>query len=216
VADTKISALTALTGANLATGDLVPVVDVSDTGGTGGGAGGTPKKITATEFATGLMTIGGLYVPQFAVKTADETVSASTTLQNDDHLFWSIGNSSTEIWFFELIASVSAANTTMDIKTLFTAPAGATIKWGTNATTGGPSSFATLAVSATPPGLNTNIATAAAYGTFAGTSGVYLMGMLYGGGTAGTVNFQWAQNTSDAGNLTVQKGSFIRYTKIAA
>ena len=53
MADTKISALTALTGANVADGDLFPVVDVSDTSMA---ASGTNKKMTRVELRTALVT----------------------------------------------------------------------------------------------------------------------------------------------------------------
>ena len=51
MADTKISALTALTGVNAATGDLAVVVDVSDSTMA---ATGTDKKITLAETRIGL------------------------------------------------------------------------------------------------------------------------------------------------------------------
>ena len=54
MADKKISALTALVGANVASGDVLAVVDVSAT---------ETKKITATELATyinGVAPAGGL------------------------------------------------------------------------------------------------------------------------------------------------------------
>jgi len=51
VADTKITALTALTGANTATTDVLPLVDISDTTMA---ASGTTKKIDVSELAIGL------------------------------------------------------------------------------------------------------------------------------------------------------------------
>lgn len=55
MADTKISALTALLGASLASDDLVPVVDVSDTTMA---ASGTTKAMTITNLITGLSALG--------------------------------------------------------------------------------------------------------------------------------------------------------------
>ena len=49
MADTKISAMTALTGANLATDDVFPVVETSE-----GAADTGNKKMTAAELAKGL------------------------------------------------------------------------------------------------------------------------------------------------------------------
>lgn len=47
----SISPLTAITGDNIASGDLAVVVDVSDTAA---GAGGTDKKLTMSELAAAL------------------------------------------------------------------------------------------------------------------------------------------------------------------
>lgn len=57
MADTKITDLTALTGASLATGDDLAVVDISDTTMA---ASGTDKKITADQLAVGLATTLGV------------------------------------------------------------------------------------------------------------------------------------------------------------
>lgn len=57
MADTRISDLTAITGSSVASTDLVPIVDVSDTTMA---ASGTDKKITATELATAITTLGSL------------------------------------------------------------------------------------------------------------------------------------------------------------
>ena len=45
--------------------------------------------------------------------------------------------------------------------------------------------------------------------------GVSLGGVFVTSSTPGTYNFQWAQNTSDAGNLTLNANSFIRITRLA-
>ena len=59
MADQKLSALGALTGANLASGDEFLVLDVSDTTMS---ADGTDKAITATELSTGLAALAGGHV----------------------------------------------------------------------------------------------------------------------------------------------------------
>lgn len=59
MADTKITDLTAITGANTASGDLIPIVDVSDTSMA---ASGTTKKITRDELELAL-TADGLTMP---------------------------------------------------------------------------------------------------------------------------------------------------------
>lgn len=72
MADTKVSDLTAITGANTATGDLFSLVDVSDTTMA---ASGTNKKITRAELLNALAT-------SFAQTLLDDTdaATARTTL----------------------------------------------------------------------------------------------------------------------------------------
>jgi hypothetical protein len=62
MADTKITALTALTGANVADTDKVPVVDVSDTTMA---ASGTTKSITALELGTAIGANGRLNLGEY-------------------------------------------------------------------------------------------------------------------------------------------------------
>jgi hypothetical protein len=57
VADKKISALTALVAASVASGDVLAVVDVSAT---------ETKKITATDLATAVTTLGVLATEAYA------------------------------------------------------------------------------------------------------------------------------------------------------
>lgn len=71
MADTKISALTNLTGANLATGDELPVVDAS---------AAATKAITADELAIGLNT---LYGGRLTVNTVASTGSTETLTSAD-------------------------------------------------------------------------------------------------------------------------------------
>jgi hypothetical protein len=74
VADTKISALTALTGANAADGDLAAVVDVSDTTQA---ASGTTKSMSVAELAAAVGGNGRLALGQFT--TTDPSTPGSTT-----------------------------------------------------------------------------------------------------------------------------------------
>lgn len=69
MADTKISALTALTGANVAVGDKIPIVDVSDTTMA---ASGTTKQMTFAELKVAL----GIYNAALA---SDATTNSTTT-----------------------------------------------------------------------------------------------------------------------------------------
>jgi hypothetical protein len=84
MADTKISGLTALTGANTASGDLLTIVDVSDTTMA---ATGTNKKITLTELQSAPVSAGTangvLYLNGSKVATAGSALTFDgTTLTN--------------------------------------------------------------------------------------------------------------------------------------
>lgn len=75
MADTKTSALTALTGAALATGDLIGVVDVSDTSMA---ASGTNKQMTAGNLVTGILTLGNTDITELIRDTIAAALTAGT------------------------------------------------------------------------------------------------------------------------------------------
>lgn len=72
MADAKVTALTALTGANSASDDLLPIVDISDTTMA---ASGTTKSITRAELFIGASVISGTYTPTLSNTT---NIAAST------------------------------------------------------------------------------------------------------------------------------------------
>lgn len=74
MADTKTTALTSITGANVADDDVVPIVDISDTSMA---ASGTTKKITALELARAIGDNGRLTLDAAPTPAAP---SAGTTL----------------------------------------------------------------------------------------------------------------------------------------
>lgn len=83
MADSKITALTALTGANVATGDAMLVTDVSDTTQD---ASGTSKQITADELAAAILRLrpprpGSLALPSGALAATFPRGAAATAGQ---------------------------------------------------------------------------------------------------------------------------------------
>lgn len=85
MADQKISQLTALLGANTASGDLVTIVDISDTTM---GASGTNKKMTLAEFqaspvsagtANGVLYLNGTKVPSSGSALTFDGTNLATT-----------------------------------------------------------------------------------------------------------------------------------------
>lgn len=129
-------------------------------------------------------------------KSADETVNNSATLQDDDHLFFSIG--ANETWTFRFVLFANSG-TSPDLKAAVTAPAGASCKYA-----------AIDAEAAVTTPVVTTCGTATAMLTGTGAYDVYeVVGTVVNGATAGTVNLQWAQNVAAASNTIVATGSYM-------
>ncbi|MFM7262100.1 MAG: hypothetical protein ACKO3W_16060, partial [bacterium] len=126
-------------------------------------------------------------------------LTSSTTLQNDDALIISLGaNDAVEFSGMMFATSTSA---TPDLKVAFTVPTGATIRWFGEW-------FGESYVSS---GLITASGTASPVFPIA-ANGVGLFkfnGIVTNGSTAGNLQFQWAQNTSNSNAVTVQQRSFL-------
>ena len=124
------------------------------------------------------------------IKTADETVSNSSTLQDDDELAFSVAaNENLLIECHFQYESTAVA----DIKFGITLPSGATASW--RESTG----------LATP--LNES-QTLAPNNTFNITdAGIHLTFSVQIGSTAGTFTLQWAQNSAEVSNTILKAGS---------
>lgn len=143
----------------------------------------------------------------YAKKSSDEIVSSSTALQNDDELVEAVEAGATyKVDFFILYEAGTAA----DYKWALTFPAGATLsilvhQWST-----------ALAWAQAMSGSYTSGGAVAAGGNGIGTvialSGV---GILVVGGTAGNLQYQWAQNSSVAENTATKAGSSLDVTRLA-
>lgn len=135
-----------------------------------------------------------------AYKTADESVSSSTTYQNDDHLSFGIGAS--EAWAFRVSLRVSAS--TGGIKVKCTVPSGATGNiWAM--TQGGVKLFNGVVA----------IATGGGQGGVPSDGYVEVTGYVVNSTNAGTVQFQWAQFTSGASATIVYTGSIITAWRVS-
>lgn len=142
-------------------------------------------------------------------KSADETVTSSTTLQDDDELKFEIGPNEKWLVTFDLIYD---AVTAADIKVSVSAPAGAS---GTMRGLG-------TVVGVTAANGDGNFATAALGGTLsyggagAGTIvGCRVWGVITADDTAGTVKLQWAQDASNATGTILKAGSYLTAHKQA-
>jgi hypothetical protein len=141
-------------------------------------------------------------------KTADEVISNTTTLQNDDVLLLPVAANTT----YEFVMMVGfGASTVADFKWALTFPAGVTahvhdIRQDTatlttyilGATTGYASGTA-IAIGGTG---------AASFRT------IWLRALIIVTSTAGTLQFQWAQNTAEVSNATVRAGSYLKLLQI--
>lgn len=144
---------------------------------------------------------------QFVRKTADESVTSSTTLQNDDALALAVG--ANEVWEVEASIRYSGASATPDLKMDFTSPAGAS---GVLAAFG---SVSTGDVHQAPQEWSITGAFTQTFGTGGGVRTVLAKGVLITAGTAGNLQCRWAQNTSSADATTVKANSYIRARRVA-
>ncbi|MFI9558880.1 hypothetical protein [Nonomuraea endophytica] len=149
--------------------------------------------------------VQGLHV----FKPADETVTNSATLQNDDHLLLPV-LASTDYWMECFV--IYNAPTANDMQLAWTGPASATMEWSNNGLALGATSSVDR-ISRTALGIGS---TATIGGT--GADAVCAMkGLLRVAGTAGTLQLRFAQNTAGAGTTCVVKtGSMLMLTRLKA
>lgn len=135
-------------------------------------------------------------------KSADQFVISSTALTNDTEFLVALPTAGTFMWRHMVFFDGAAA---ADIQFAYTFPAGATMRWGGV----GPST-------AVAAGIGTGVfqsATASGGAIFYGTSAVgtvdyaVLEGDIAMGGTAGNLQFQFAQVASTASNTTIRTRS---------
>lgn len=145
-----------------------------------------------------------------ARKTADESVAASTTLQDDDELKFTIA--ANETWAFEGQVLVSG-DIAGDIAIAFTVPAGATILWsgvGTGILPGSTDHTSLVAKEANASG--TSITFGCLSTADPNYANILVRGIVVNGATAGTVQMQWAQRVSNATATIVLANSYLLAT----
>lgn len=136
-----------------------------------------------------------------AKKTADQNIASNTTLTNDTQLYLTAMDPAGvyDVYGYMLIKASSGTNGAM--KTSFALPTGADFSnaiFELQAASRGPASNGTVS--------GITLATSNSILTFRGE--------LVMGGTAGTFQFQWAQNASNAATSTVSAGSFLRLMRV--
>ncbi len=197
----------------------------TDTGLSRGGVGSLTLSGSLTTTGTvsvgsnltvsGNLSVSGIGARGFVRKTADESVTSSTTLQNDNELVLAAAPNATylvRVW----ILATDATDATGDIKFGFTFPASAVLHFSGR----GPHSLmASGGAFGDGEFIGRNTATSgstvASYGLSTSVIGIEITGLLIVGANAGNLQLQWAQNASDANATTVQAGSFMTLDRVA-
>jgi hypothetical protein len=127
-------------------------------------------------------------------KSANESVTSSTALQNDDQLKLTLLANKTYI--VEGIIVVSSTNVNPDIKIAFTSPTGSamTIGYTNDQNEAVLTSGAASSVIQVPNG----------------TTSIFIRGTVKTLSTGGDLQLRWAQNASNANATTVLQGSFLK------
>jgi hypothetical protein len=202
--------------------------------GTSGAGGGGRVAITYTPARTLLASIAGapgtdpygnaypvgisgvIGAGLFAAKSADESVTASTTLQNDDHLVVPVAANAT----YTIDGHLQwIGNDTGDIKFAFAFPSGSTLHWGMIGPNDTEPAFASLGTRGTGEWFaRVSQTTSSAFIQYSASTAALLgrmSGLLVTGGSAGNLTLQWAQFVSNPTATTLKQGSWLRLSRVA-
>ncbi|MCC7438311.1 MAG: hypothetical protein IT211_07400 [Armatimonadetes bacterium] len=155
--------------------------------------------------SSNLGAVGGL---AFARKTANEGVTSSNTLQNDDHL--SIALNANEVYELEGVLYVSTTAGGHNLQMALTVPTGTTMKVSYNARqeNGATSREADILATSGTAGTVVNLAAA-------NRAIVYVKGLVRTAGTSGNVTLQWADdNTGGTETVTIETDSYFKVTRV--
>lgn len=173
---------------------------------------GTGLTLIGTTLSAGGGVVGG--GPTIVRKTADESVTSSTTYQSDDELLFAI--SASEIWEFEFVILFSG-NSSGDIKCAINVPSGATGSLtgiGPNAASA--NTTATMVMASRTSTLDdTNEYGFGASGTTEPWTTCILKGVVVNGANAGNVQLRWAQLASNGTATTVKANSYVKAFRVS-
>ncbi|MFJ3173799.1 hypothetical protein ACIPJK_23870 [Streptomyces roseus] len=146
-------------------------------------------------------------LPISVVKAADESVTSSTALQDDNHLILPMEANATYIvegaLFYD--GQFNAGN----LKLTWTLPTSATIYWAPNAPAlGGAAAYASQATT-------TGTLSVGTYGTGGTKTTASISATVITAATAGSMTLRWAQDTSSATATTIYAKSWLRAIRIA-
>jgi len=169
------------------------------------GIGSTGQVLTVTSGAPAWETLPTIPTIKTVRKSADQSVTSSTTLVNDTHLKFAVA--ANETYIFQLWLFTYAADGTPDIKVTCAGPSGSTVLWSSSQV------IFNAAAATTLTSVNTSGVSADLF-VDANNRAIQLYGTIANGATAGDLQFQWAQNTSSANSTTIKAGSSIFGIKV--
>ena len=137
----------------------------------------------------------------FVVRTSDSAARSSTTTLADDTVLL-FAASASSVYYVEFILKGNSSSITPDFKVGLSVPAGTTYDMQTGPSTQGTTAAGSMVTTSDiSPSVNGNVL-------------IIFQGWVFTAGTAGNVTLQWCQNTSNAANLILKLGSFLRYSKL--
>lgn len=142
----------------------------------------------------------------WARKTTDESLTSSTTLQNDDTLVVPV--EAYAVYEFTALVAYTG-NTTGDIKIGFTFPSGSCY-WAGKGPSEADSGYGAVGASRHSASFGDLTGTATPYAASTTPLAVLITGVLATDIASGNLQLQWAQNTSNATATVVKAGSFLR------
>lgn len=177
-------------------------------------AGTNTTQVATTAFVQAAVAAGGVVTT--AVKTADEYVTSSTTMQDDDHLFVTLGVGK---WRIEAVMYTYMAGSTTNggfkagwsfSGTSNSTAVGPRWVYSRNGTTATNERYGEIALYtwAWEPNLDPEPATSPAFGS------VWWDGFLTVT-ASGTLRFRWAQSTSSSSSSGILTHSILTATKVA-
>lgn len=146
--------------------------------------------------------------PLCVIKAADQTIASQTTPQNDNALLLSLPVASATYIFVCVLDYEGDTQGSSDIKWTWAVPSGTTMRYT--------ASYITTAGAQIATNLLTGGSTQAAGTNGSGQlRGALMIGSIVMSTTTGTLQFKWAQNTSDATGTIVHAQSLLAAWRIS-
>ncbi len=135
-------------------------------------------------------------------KASDTSRASTTTVSDDPDLLFAVG--ANEVWDFTAIINFTETNATPDLKYTFAGPSGSTVTFA------GAWYNVNSGLSALIAGTAGGTTNTVDFVTAAAPLQLVISGKCTNGATPGNLSFQWAQNVSNANNVTAITGSYLQ------